>query len=256
MTLALRAPAGEQPRTARASRTAMLTGLRPAARAVVHRRWQVEVHGAAHVPAHGPVVMAANHVGWLDGPLLAIVSPRPAHVLTKQEMYAGPMGAFLHAAGQIPLDRWQVDLGAVRQALRVLEEGRVVGVFPEGARGDGSMRLHRPGAAYLALVSGAPVVPVAFLGTRLPGAPDDSVPPAGSRIAVTYGEPLHLPHLPWPRTHDEVTDASARVREAVVTTLRAAETATGMTLPGPLGPARTQTGTKTSTTKRTKKMRT
>ena len=247
MTAALRAQAGELPRTAptaRASRTAMLTGLRPAARTLVHRRWQVEVHGADHVPARGPVVLAANHVGWLDGPLLAIVSPRPAHVLTKREMYAGAMGSFLHAAGQIPLDRWRVDLGAVRQAVRVLEEGRVVGVFPEGARGDGSMRLHRPGAAYLALVSGAPVVPVAFLGTRLPGASDDSVPPPGSRVAVTYGEPLHLPHLPWPRTTDLVADASRRVHDAIVATLTHAEEATGMTLPGPLGPPRTTTSTK------------
>jgi len=222
----------------------MLTGLRPAARALVHHRWQVEVHGADHVPARGPVVLAANHVGWLDGPLLAIVSPRPAHVLTKHEMYDGAMGAFLHAAGQIPLDRWRVDLGAVRQAVRVLDEGRVVGIFPEGVRGDGSMQHHRPGAAYLALVSGAPVVPVAFLGTRLPGAADDAVPPPGSRVAVTYGEPVHLPHLPWPRTTDEVAGASEQVRDAIVTTLRHAEEATGMTLPGPLGPPSTKTSTK------------
>ena len=62
------------------------------------------------MPATGPVVMAANHVGWLDGPLLAICSPRPVHALTKQEMFAGALGAFLRAVGQIPLDRFHVDV--------------------------------------------------------------------------------------------------------------------------------------------------
>ena len=73
------------------------------------------------------------------------------------------------ASGQIPLDRFHVDLAAIRLALRTLEDGHVVGVFPEGARGPGDMTSPRAGAAYLALVTGAPVVPVSFLGTRLPG---------------------------------------------------------------------------------------
>ena len=243
MSVALRERGGELPPTPASGtrgtpRTAVLTRLRPAAQALVRSWWDLEVRGAHHVPASGPVVLAANHVGWLDGPLLAIVSPRPAHVLTKQEMFTGRMGAFLTAAGQVPLDRFNVDLGAVRQALAVLEAGRVVGVFPEGARGDGSMAATKGGAAYLSLVSGAPVVPVAFLGTRLPGGDDDSVPPRGSRLVATYGEPLHLPHLPWPRTSTQVAEARDRVREAVLTTLHDAEEATGMTLPGPLGPRR------------------
>ena len=171
MSGALRIAGGELPSTdgVRAPRTAMLHNLRPGAQSLVRGWWDVELHGTEHVPAEGPVVMAANHVGWLDGPLLAILSPRPVHALTKREMFAGPMGTFLRAAGQIPLDRWHVDLAAIRTALRVLAEGRAVGVFPEGARGAGDMRATRPGAAYLALVSGAPVVPVSFLGTRLPG---------------------------------------------------------------------------------------
>ncbi len=60
--------------------------------------------------------MAANHVGWLDGPLLAICAPRPVHALTKQEMFAGPLGPFLRAAGQIELDRFHVDVAAIRIA--------------------------------------------------------------------------------------------------------------------------------------------
>ena len=240
MSGALRIAGGELPSTdgVRAPRTAMLHNLRPGAQSLVRGWWDVELHGTEHVPAEGPVVMAANHVGWLDGPLLAILSPRPVHALTKREMFAGPMGTFLQAAGQIPLDRWHVDLAAIRTALRVLAEGRAVGVFPEGARGAGDMRATRPGAAYLALVSGAPVVPVSFLGTRLPGGADDSLPPRGARIAVTYGAPLRLGQHPWPRTTAQVARAAAAVTTAVTSTTRIAEETTGMTLPGPVGPKR------------------
>ena len=96
--------------------------------------------------------MAANHVGWIDGPLLAICSPRPVHALTKQEMFEGPLGSFLLRSGQIPLDRFHVDVRAIRIALKALRESQAVGVFPEGTRGAGRhdlaacrRRLPRPG---------------------------------------------------------------------------------------------------------------
>jgi 1-acyl-sn-glycerol-3-phosphate acyltransferase len=187
------------------------------------------------VPATGPVVMAANHVGWLDGPLLAICAPRPVHALTKMEMFSHGMGAFLVAVGQIPLDRFHVDVAAIRVALRSLEAGLAVGVFPEGTRGAGDMASPRAGAAYLALVSGAPVVPVAFLGTRVPGT-DGTLPPRGTRLAMSFGEPVDLGHRSWPRTQHDMADAAARVTDAIVQTIRTAEDVTGMTLPGPLGP--------------------
>jgi 1-acyl-sn-glycerol-3-phosphate acyltransferase len=182
--------------------------------------------------------MAANHVGWLDGPLLAICSPRPVHALTKLEMFEGAMGGFLLRAGQIPLDRWHVDVHAIRVGLKALREDRVIGVFPEGARGPGDMSSPRAGAGYLALVSGAPVVPVSFLGTRMPGGTDGSIPPRGSRIAMTFGEPVVLGQKPWPRTQQQVDQAAQVVTAAILKTIREAEQSTGMTLPGPLGPKR------------------
>ena len=204
----------------------------------MHRWFDLEIHGAERVPVRGPLVMAANHVGWLDGPLLAICSPRPVHALTKQEMFLGPMGPFLLASGQIVLDRFHVDVAAIRTAVRALEQNQAVGVFPEGTRGTGDMVSTRAGAAYLALVSGAPVVPVSFLGTRLPGGSASSIPPRGSRMVMTFGEPLHLERRPWPRTQQEVDEAAGKVRAAILRTMQAAEAATGMTLPGPLGPDR------------------
>lgn len=228
----VRRGAGEE-----AARTALLTRARPAALRLVRSWWAIETHGEQQVPAQGPVVLAANHVGWLDGPLLAICSPRPVHALTKTEMFVGPLGPFLHAAGQIPLQREGVDSHAMRIARATLEQDGVVGVFPEGNRGGGDMVTSRSGAAYLALVSGAPVVPVAFLGSREVGGHKDSIPPRGTRIALTFGRPLSLGQQPWPRTQAQVAEAAALVTAAIIQTIREAEQTTGLRLPGPLGPA-------------------
>lgn len=213
--------------------TALLHRGRPAAQHVVRRAWAVEVYGADRVPPNGPVVFAGNHIGFLDGPVLAICAPRPVHALTKIEMFAGRLGGVLRAAGQIPVRRGEPDLGAVRTSVRVLRDGGVVGVFPEGTRGPGEVTAIEPGAAYLALVTGATVVPVAFLGSRLPGASLSSLPPRGSRIAMTFGEPVTVAAQPWPRRRADVAATTGRIRAAMLETLRAAQTVTGMDLPGP-----------------------
>lgn len=219
-----------------APRTALLARARPVAQRVVSAWWDLEVHGAEHVPVAGPLVLAANHVGWLDGPLLAICSPRPVHALTKAELFVGPLGPFLLAAGQIPVHRDRADPRAVRTARGVLEQAGVVGVFPEGNRGAGDLVTARSGAAYLAMVSGAPVVPVAFLGTREPGGHADSVPPRGTRMAMTFGPPLQLGRVPWPRTQAAVAQSAALVTAAILQTIGAAERRTGLRLPGPPAP--------------------
>ena len=79
------------------------------------------------------MIFACNHVGVVDGPLLAIFAPRPVHALTKEEMFKGFMERFLLSAGQIPLDRFHTDPRAVKTCLRVLRDGHVVGIFPEGS---------------------------------------------------------------------------------------------------------------------------
>jgi 1-acyl-sn-glycerol-3-phosphate acyltransferase len=207
--------------------------LRGALAAVARHRWALEVHGVEHVPMHGPVVFVANHIGFLDGPLLAIVGPRPVHALTKRELYAGPMGAFLRFAGQIPVDRFHIDPRAVRRGLRVLRDGGAVGMFPETTRGAGDMAHAAGGAAYLALVTGAPLVPTAFLGTRQAGSAR-TFAPAGSRIVMAYGAPVRVAPRPWPRRPEHVHEATEQTRQAVIDLVAATERATGLSLPGPL----------------------
>lgn len=198
--------------------------------------WDVRLHGAEHVPATGPVVLAANHIGFADGPLMGICSPRPVHALTKRELFVGPLGWLLRAWGQIPLDRFHADPAALRTCLRALENGRVVGVFPEGVRGDGELdRFHR-GTAYLAMVAGAPVVPLVFFGTREPGRGQGSIPRRGSRVDLVYGAPYDVAAVPWPRTREHVAEVSLLLRRHLRDHLALAKGLTGRDLPGPLPP--------------------
>lgn len=212
----------------------LLHRARPAVAAFVRSRWDLQVVGAHNVPQTGPVVLIGNHMGWLDGPLMAIVSPRPVHALTKTEMFHGPLGPFLLAAGQIPVHRFEVDPLAVRLGLRVLREGGVVGMFPEGTRGDGGVATVKPGSAYLALVTGATVVPVVFLGTREYGGPNSSLPPRGSRLVLTYGRARTFAQIGWPRRAQQVRAVAEEHRRMLLETLHEAQAATGMGLAGPI----------------------
>ncbi len=212
----------------------MLSTLRPVVAVWTRGRFGVHLHCESRVPATGPVILAANHVGWMDGPLLAIHSPRPVHALTKQEMFVGRMKPFLRRSGQIPLDRFGPDPGAIRSSLRVLADGHVIGVFPEGARGAGELELFCNGAAYLALASGAPVVPVTFFGSRDPGAGSSSRPDRPARVDIVYGEPWQRPRQPWPRRPYDVAQATASLRTAMLRSIAEAKSITGRDLPGPL----------------------
>ena len=212
----------------------LLARIRPVARRMLLRRYRVRLHRADHVPAAGPAILAANHIGLLDGPLLTVFTPRPVHALTKAELFRGRTGRLLTRGGQIPVDRYRADPRAVRSCLRVRRDGGVVGIFPEGRRGDGELHRFHHGAAYLALVTGAPVVPVVFLGTREPGGGIDSVPPRGSTLHIVYGEPLVVEPRPWPRTQGMVRGSSALIRERMLQTLDDARALAGRDLPGPL----------------------
>ena len=153
--------------------------------------WRPRVLGARHVPAQGPVILAGNHAHNVDAPMLFGTSPRPLHFLVKQEAFVGPLGAFLRAIGQISVDRASADRTAVTRALSVLEHGGVLGIFPEGTRGaGGDFAQLRAGLAYFAVRSGAPIVPVAVLGSTRKGRVVSALPPLRARVDVVYGEPF------------------------------------------------------------------
>jgi 1-acyl-sn-glycerol-3-phosphate acyltransferase len=179
----------------------VLRTARPVASWLLRRWYDVHIHRDDLVPRTGPVLLAPNHVGYLDGPLLVATAPRPVHAMVKREMFTGAFKRVLSAGGQIPLDRFNVDPYAVKLAVRVLRDDKVLAIYPEGSRGAGDGRFVKPGWAYLAMVTGAPVVPVAVFGSRLPGT---SLPPRGQRVDLVYGEPVSVPPRSWPRRSRDV----------------------------------------------------
>jgi len=150
--------------------------------------YRLRVYNPDRVPRTGRVIVAANHRGILDGPLLTSVVPRPVHLLTRSEMFAPPADRALAALGQIPFDPTVADWPAIARAKGVLADEQAIAMFPEGDRSGGDFASMRPWIAYLAAVTGAPVVPVVILGTWLPGLPRDGLPPLRSRLMVSFGE--------------------------------------------------------------------
>lgn len=127
--------------------------------------WKPRVLGAWRVPATGPLILAVNHTHNVDGPMVMGVAPRPTHFLIKKEAFIGPLDPFLTGIGQVKVDRHGVDRTAISRALAVLDQGGVLGIFPEGTRGEGDFASLRAGLAYFAVRGGAPVLPVAVLGS-------------------------------------------------------------------------------------------
>jgi 1-acyl-sn-glycerol-3-phosphate acyltransferase len=149
------------------------------------------VDGAAHEPTAGPVVIVSNHVSDLDPLIVGAALKRRVSFMAKQELFRPPaIRWWVSACGAFPVRRGEPDRQALRTALRVLEGGGALVMFPEGTRGTSrELRPPEPGAALLALRTGATVLPVAVLGSN-------EVLPRGARrmrratIAVRIGEPI------------------------------------------------------------------
>ena len=212
----------------------LLRLVRPVARAYFNRKYDVRRYGEQFVQGTGPHIIASNHVGLLDGPLLGAFAPRPVHALTKKEMFEGHTGTALRALGQIPLSRTDMDVSAIKNCLKVLRDGGVVVIYPEGARGAGEMEQISSGAAYLALVTGAPVIPLTVFGTRESGGGADSIPARGARFDLVYGPPVYLDRHPWPRQQAEVRRATEMLRNKCHQHIVEARGITGRDLPGPI----------------------
>jgi len=195
---------------------------------VVRGLWRPRVLGAWRVPATGPLILAVNHAHIVDGPVLMGVAPRPVHFLIKKEAFTGPLDPFLRGIGQVGVDRDTADRTAITRALGVLERGGVLGIFPEGTRGEGDFASLRSGLAYFALRSGAPVVPVAVLGTTgARGRAIRALPPLRSRIDVVFGEPFTAGDGSGRRTRAALDEATVRIRKRLTAHLADARHATG-----------------------------
>ncbi|MFF2778798.1 lysophospholipid acyltransferase family protein [Streptomyces sp. NPDC058052] len=190
--------------------------------------WKPRVLGAWRVPASGPVILAVNHAHNIDGPMLMGTAPRPVHFLIKKEAFVGPLGGFLEGIGQVKVDRDSTDRKAIGHALGVLERGGVLGIFPEGTRGEGDFASLRAGLAYFAVRSGAPIVPVAVLGsTDRPGRLAKGLPALRSRVDVVFGDPFDAGDGSGRRTRKALDEATLRIQEHLTGHLKNARRLTG-----------------------------
>jgi 1-acyl-sn-glycerol-3-phosphate acyltransferase len=204
--------------------------LRVIGRALIRCTLDVRVRHPEYVPSSGPVLLASNHSGFLDGPLVAAFVPRPASFLAKSELFRGWLVRPLGWLGQIPVDRGRPDRTALRRAVAVLEGGGVLGMFPEGTRGAGALESVQHGIAYVALrVPSVPIVPVACLGTERALPKGARLPRWRSRVEVVFGPPFTLEAPADPRTRRAVAVAAEEIRVALAAHVAAARTDTGAT---------------------------
>jgi 1-acyl-sn-glycerol-3-phosphate acyltransferase len=160
----------------------------------------IRTRGREHLPAHGPVILASNHLSFIDSVVIRFATPRRVMFLAKAEYFAGRglrgrlVRWFFRVAGSVPVARGQhrAALAALDTAIEVLDGGNVFGIYPEGTRSlDGRLYRGRTGVAWLALTAGAPVVPVALHGTeRLQ--PVGKRLPRPHRVTVRFGPPLRF----------------------------------------------------------------
>jgi 1-acyl-sn-glycerol-3-phosphate acyltransferase len=176
----------------------------------------LRVIGAEHLPVTGPVLLAGNHTGFLDGPLVMIMLPRPAAILTKSEIYRGPLTHILNFARQIPVHRGTPDRTALHAGLRVLGGGGVLGMFPEGTRGTGEMTTIQHGIGYLALHGNCPVVPVVCRGTAQALPKGKTLPRWRAPIDVVFGPAFTVEAPGDPRARTTVAAAAEQVRQGVL----------------------------------------
>lgn len=165
----------------------ILSLLKAGARIVlfVLRRW--EIRGVGNLPATGGVVLVANHVSYWDPVAIICAFKRKIFFMAKAELFKIPLvGYAVRSSGAFPVRRDVTDRNAVRTALRLLQAGEVVGLFPEGTRSQtGEILKPHLGAAMIALKAGTPVLPVAVSGTR----------GVFGKITVYVGNPIHFQPL-------------------------------------------------------------
>jgi len=155
---------------------------------------RLKVLDGANVPSKGPAILVANHASFLDPIVLGSACPRRIHFIVLQVMYDWlSLRWFYWGMQTIPVRTEEGDPRAIKKALARLRQGQVVGLFPEGERStDGAIRHAKIGAALLAAVSGAPVIPCHIRGA-FESLPRGACFPWPAAVRVRFGKPLLFP---------------------------------------------------------------
>lgn len=156
------------------------------------------VEGLEHLPADGSAILASNHLSFSDSIFLPLMTPRRITFLAKSDYFTGRgvkgrlTAAFFRALGQVPVDRsgGRASEEALATAKRILAEGHLLGVYPEGTRSpDGRLYRGKTGVARMSLEAGVPVIPVAMIDTEKIQ-PIGKLMPKIMRVGIRIGAPL------------------------------------------------------------------
>ncbi len=182
--------------------------------------FRMKVEGREHEPSHGPFIVAGNHASAIDPPLVGCVIRRRAAYMAKEELFSIPvLGAWLRSVGVFPVKRGSPDRRAIKQSLQTLEHGGVLVMFPEGTRSDdGRLRPPEPGAALIALRTGAPVLPVAVIGSQRI-LRKNARWPRFAQVVVRIGPPLAVPRIEGRLDHAVLESWGRRIMDAIAAML-------------------------------------
>lgn len=199
--------------------TPLITSLTFAGRIFGRVVSRMAIEGAIdEIPRDGPVILAANHASNLDavviGSWLIPNLGRRIHWLGKKELFLWPLVGWAAANGGVhPVDRAAADVEAFRLAQRILDEGHILFVFPEGTRSpDGALQEARDGIAVLALRTGAPIVPLGISGSNRVWPKGQKLPHPGGHVTIRVGTPFRPADLLPP-------DTDRRTAKGLVTTM-------------------------------------
>jgi len=160
--------------------------------------FRFSIEGEENLPESGPYVVAANHVSYMDPPVVGVsCRGRQVFFMAKQELFAMPiLGMVIRGLGAFPVNRESADLKSLRHGLSVLKEGNVMGIFPEGGRSaTGELQEGEPGTALLVKQARVPLVPCALNGTYKPVRFKGPIP-CFNRVTVRFGKAISFEDLP------------------------------------------------------------
>lgn len=150
---------------------------------------QFKIEGLQNIPKNHAFILACNHLSFFDPPAIGCKIPRNLHYFARENLFRGPMGLLIRKLNSIPVNRKQLDIKTLRSVLKVLEGGEPILVFPEGTRSEGgSLQKAQSGLGFLALKSGAPIVPARIIGSDKALSKGMKIPRFGQKISLRIGK--------------------------------------------------------------------
>lgn len=158
--------------------------------------WPIKIKGKNNFNKKGPLIFAANHVSYLDPIVLGTANKRQIHFIAKKEIFEVPiLGIIVKCLGAIPVDRKRANLISIKKSLKILKEGKILGIFPEGTRSlNGHLLEFNAGLIKIAFKSNAPIIPIGINGTYDIYPPEAKIPSFLKRkyIYINVGGPIYL----------------------------------------------------------------